>query len=166
MNKIIGCLVFIFQLSVATADTINLEKRMAGHPATSAEKLWDLFKSKDWEVRETLGRNRKSPIELLDKLADDENMHVRIAVATNLSTTEKIFEKLAKDEEVEVRSVVARFEYIPERILAILANDDVVDIRLEVARNLNTTKATLHKLVRDTHLEVSQIAQQRITQEQ
>ena len=162
--KITIYLVFMLSFSIVEAVTLDDDKRLAGHPSTSAEKLWDLSKSKNWQVRESLGYNRRTPIELLKKLASDNDAHVRIAVATNLSTTEAIFEILATDKDVAVRSVVARFEYVPDRILAILANDQVVDIRIEVARNLNTTKATLQKLLKDSHAEVSQIASQRMAE--
>ena len=83
ITKLVISTFFIFQFSSAMADTINNDKRLAGHPATPVEKLWELSDNPDWEVRETLGRIRKAPEKLLSKLARDSNMHVRIAVATN-----------------------------------------------------------------------------------
>ena len=145
--------------TVLAAETVAERKRAAGHPATSVEQMQELSKDPDWTVRQYLGRNRRTPPDLLDKLAEDPHIQVRIAVATNLATTEATFMKLAKDKELAVRSVVARFEYVPENTLAFLADDSNADIRLEVAKNLNTTRDTLLKLKSDPQPEVAAAAE-------
>lgn len=161
-------LVLAISSSVSALDNLDERRRAAGHPATSVEQMWVLLKDPDWQVRQYLGRNRRAPAELLDRLAQDAHQQVRIAVATNLATSEATFLRLAVDKDETVRSVVARFEYVPAAVLAVLAKDKKTDIRLEVAQNLNADKVTLEKLRQDSQPEVisaAEIGLQRIAED-
>lgn len=146
--------------TTVAADDLSQRKRQAGHPATSVERLWTLSDDPSREVREALGRNRRVPASLLEKLAADPDMHVRIAVATNLETTEAMHMRLARDREPAVRSVVARFEYVPIPVLMLLADDPSAEIRLEVARSLNADERVLRKAMHDSDPHVRQVAEQ------
>lgn len=156
-----GCLTAMgMAMATAIADELSQRMREAGHPLTAVERLWALSDDADWRVREALGRNRKSPPALLEKLAGDADMAVRIAVATNLATPEAIHFQLARDAAPDVRSVVARFEYTPILVLLLLADDPSVDIRLEVARSLNADESVLRKLMQDADPQIRQLAEQ------
>ena len=144
----------------AAATHIDDHRREAGLPSVTHDRLWELAESKDWQVRQTVARNRRSPRELLYQLAGDKHPQVRIGVATNLSSDERTFMLLAKDKDVQVRSVVARFEYVPVATLQLLAYDHQAEIRLEVARNLNSNRDILETLSKDTDPDVSNVAQQ------
>lgn len=82
---------FLYLLShvVANATEIDLQRREAGHAATSTSRLRQLAQSSDWQIRQIIARNRKAPHDLLYKLASDPHPQVRIGVATNLKTDEK-----------------------------------------------------------------------------
>lgn len=149
-------------LFLRTIDAVELNPRIreAGHPATSVERMSQLVTDDDWMVREALGRNRRSPPSVLERLAVDPDPRVRIAVATNLATPEWLHLRLARDADPDVRSVVARFEYIPISVLLLLADDPLTDIRLEVARSLNADERVLRKVMFDSDPQVAQTAEQ------
>jgi len=150
--------VLIASITPVTAYALDKLVRLANLPTTSIQQLTELATESDWHVRQTVAMNRKTPEDVLLKLAQDPVQDVRIAVCTNLSTTESIFFVLAKDESEQVRSVVARFEYVTAAVLASMANDSSTDIRLEVARNWNTDIPTLKKLSKDEFEEVKNMA--------
>ena len=86
---------FLFAMCMLMLSTVLLagevnsdRKRQAGDPKATAAQLMALADDKNWEVRQVLARNRKSPVALLEKLARDQHPQVRIGVATNLATTE------------------------------------------------------------------------------
>lgn len=156
---LVGLSALSVQASVL-ADAYDLQRREAGHPTTTVERLWQLRESPDWRVRQVIARNRRAPVDLLHQLAMDIHPQVRIGVATNLKTAEKTFILLAKDKDIAVRSVVSRFEYVPLTALQILARDSRAEIRLEVARNLNSDARVLEFLSKDGDPDVSATAQQ------
>jgi hypothetical protein len=137
---------------------LSEDLRRANLPTTSAQQLRMLAQHQDWQVREAVAMNRRSPVDIFAQLARDPNQAVRIALSTNLSTPEDIFFILARDPYEQVRSVVARFEYVPASVLAAMADDKSTEIRLEVARNWNTDIPTLKKLSQDTFDEVRSMA--------
>ncbi len=149
----------VLAMEPVSAQDLEQRRREAGHPSTDVARLQELATDPSWEVRQIVGRNRKSTPELLHQLAADPHPQVRIAVATNLSTREATFLLLARDQDASVRSVVSRFEYVPASALAVLARDRNGEIRLEVARNWNTSEDTLRQLSRDQLPGVSQMAE-------
>jgi hypothetical protein len=160
LKRSIYLLIVLAFLSSAPLQAAGLSEdlRLANLPTTSAQQLRKLALHQDWEVREAVAMNRKTPVDIFTQLARDPNQAVRIALSTNLSTPEEIFFILARDPSEQVRSVVARFEYVPAAVLATMADDKNTDIRLEVARNWNTDIPTLEKLSRDQFDEVREMA--------
>jgi hypothetical protein len=148
----------VFSSFANAGSDANQRKRLAASTNATAAQLQQYTKDPEWEVRQAVARNRRTPVNLLAILAQDPHPQVRISVATNLSTDEAIFMVLANDSDVQVRSVVARFEYVPASVLAVMASDPVTDIRIEVARNLNTDRATLTRLMKDSQPEVVSMA--------
>ncbi len=137
---------------------LSEDTRRANLPTTSTQQLRVLATHSDWQVRQAVAMNRKTPVDVFAQLARDPRQDVRIALATNLATPENIFFILARDPSEQVRSVVARFEYVPASVLSVMAADKSADIRIEVARNWNTDIPTLEKLSQDAFDEVRSMA--------
>lgn len=77
------------------------------------------------ELRTSVARNKKVPLEILRILADDEDADVRMAVADKRSLDEDLFEKLAKDSDDGVRGRIAYNKKTPLKLLQELALDQV-----------------------------------------
>lgn len=148
------------------ADDVNQRRLQAGLPTTTEPQFRRLMRDPDWEVRQKVARNRKTPADILDSMANDTHPQVRIGVATNLATREKTFMTLARDQDTAVRSVVARFEFVPASVLALMATDPSINIRFEVASNLNTDKETLLQLSKDSIPDVAAAAAARLAGEE
>ena len=105
--------------SMSTDEKLKLLKNNA-----SPELLEKLAEDEDWEVRETVARNPKTPVDILRKLALDEDEHVRQSVAINPNTTADILKKQAEDEDWVARETVAMNPKTPDDILRKLALDE------------------------------------------
>ena len=99
-------------------------------------------------VRVAITENANTPIELLEKLAEDENGGVvRVAVAVNINTPITLLEKLAGDEDSDVRCGIAQNKNTPIPVLEKLAEDKDGGVREQVAGNVNAPMPLLEKLV-------------------
>ena len=126
---IIGLLFFMLILEpYASNDVENSVQeeryRQAGHPATTALMFNDLSYDSDASIRRRVASNRKTPKNILLRLAKDLDQSVKISLATNLSAADEVYLILARDSMLAVRSVVALFEYVPVVALGILAKDE------------------------------------------
>ena len=63
-----------------------------------------------------LARSSNTPIEVLEKLANDGEYSVRCIVAQNPNITVEVLEKLSNDEDCDVRCEVAYNPIIPKYI--------------------------------------------------
>ena len=156
MNRVIFIIGLVSSLVAGSIFANEAEERyrQAGHPATTAAMFTELALDKDAAIRKRVASNRKTPNEILLRLARDPEP------ATNLSAADDVYFILAFDSVQSVRSVVARFEYVPVKALEILARDKDVDIRMEVARNLNSTHSILTQLMNDSDNTIKTIAGQ------
>ena len=83
--------------------TINLDdfsnecRRILAHEASSLEILDKLAKDEDKHVRQEVAINPNTSSNTLDKLAKDEDKCVRQAVARNPNTSSNTLDKLSKD---------------------------------------------------------------------
>ncbi len=66
------------------------------------ELIFNVF-NKDYLVRSYAARNKNTPVSILEKLSNDENVYVRSSVAKNIKTPISILEKLSNDEHYYVR---------------------------------------------------------------
>ena len=105
--------------SMSTYEKLKLLKNNA-----SPEILKKLAEDEDWEVRETVARNPKTPVDILRKLALDEDDDVRWGAIQNPNMTAEALKKLAEDEDWEVRETVAENPKTPVDILRKLALDE------------------------------------------
>ena len=83
---------------------------------------------------------RKSSVEILAKLAGDEDEDVRMMVAGAKNATPEILDKLAEDEEELVREVVAKNLSTPIEILLKLSKDPSRWVRTFVGRHITYIK--------------------------
>ncbi|MEM9272218.1 MAG: hypothetical protein AAGA80_04525 [Cyanobacteria bacterium P01_F01_bin.143] len=78
---------------------------------------------KDKSFRMALASNSKTPPEILEQLAQDQDSMVRAAVANKENLPSHLLKQLAKDEIRRVRSSVANNPNTPIEILKVLARD-------------------------------------------
>jgi len=83
-------------------------------------------------------------------------------VAQNKSVPIEILEKLALNEDSKVRDMVARKRKLPENIMLLLAEDSSESVRLALANNAKITKKVLEKLVNDSWQEVRNKAMEKL----
>ena len=115
----------------------------------SPEIIEELAENEDMIVRRAVAENPKTPVKLLRKLTGDRDMVMRRNVALNTSTPVDILMKLAEDEEKWVRIAVARNPNTPAEILRKLTEDEYEQVRWGVASNPNTPAEALMKLTED-----------------
>ena len=115
----------------------------------SPEIIEELAENEDMILRRAVAENPKTPVKLLRKLTGDRDLAVRRNVALNTSTPVDILMKLAEDEEKWVRFAVARNPNAPAEILRKLTEDEYEQVRWGVASNPNTPAEALMKLTED-----------------
>ena len=106
------------------------------------------------ELRKWVGRNGRTPGEILGRLVEDPDVDVRLAVARHGNTFAADLERLAGDSAAEVREVVARRPNTFPAVLERLAGDSAAEVREAVARRPNTFPAVLERLAGDSAAEV------------
>ena len=90
-----------------------------------------------------------TPIDLLRKLASDENEYIRRGAAENPSTPADLLRELADDKNIWVRWGVAQNPSTPVDLLTLLASDAKIEVRKGVAKNPFTPVDLLDKLAHD-----------------
>ena len=105
-------------------------------------------------MKKVIAQNEHAPVELLARLAGDDNGNVRQAVAEHERTLPESLTHLAKDRFMSVRRAVAKHINTPPAILALLAVDEDMHVRQVVARNRNSSPETLARLAGDPNLDV------------
>ncbi len=65
-------------------EILNINIEAAGNPKTPVERLAELAKDDDWEVRSSVAWNPKTPVEILSELAKDSDWAVRRYASSTL----------------------------------------------------------------------------------
>lgn len=112
---------------------------------TPLDVLTKLANDEDKDVRKAVANNPKTPPDILTKLASDENPEIRRTVATNQNTPLQTLNKLAGD---KVRSAVANNPNVPKELLAQLLGDIDVEVRAVAARVVASDPKTQGKTLR------------------
>lgn len=86
-------------------------------------QVWNDVIDRYPEMRQWVAYNKTVPIDILRRLARDENREVRCAVADKRKLTADMFKVLASDGDSAVRSRVAYNRKAPDAILEQLAED-------------------------------------------
>ncbi|MRJ03259.1 MAG: hypothetical protein GXO19_03945, partial [Epsilonproteobacteria bacterium] len=130
------------------------ERERGGGPIMR-ELLVALSQVEDMGSRWAVAKNPHTPVEVLERLAEDEVNLVRALVATNPNTPQKVIERLFHDEKI-VRDGISGNPKAPGPILAQLARDRDKLVRLRVAENPATPLEVLRELEQDGDRDVAQ----------
>ena len=133
------------------------KKRPVGGGWEKTEKGWTLNKKTKHMRRqspariETLRKTQialdpQTPVQVLEALASDKNVHVRARVALNTNTSLNILKRLSTDNQRLVRAAVARNKRTTPKMLRELAQDKSVLVRKEVAGNQRTPIGILKQI--------------------
>lgn len=131
----------------------------------STELLRALAKRGEVEIRREVadaGPHYTAPVDVLRKLAKDEDVIVRQRIATSLHTPADVLRELTKDEYMDVRLGVAENSHTPVDTLRELAKNEYVVVRLGVAGNSHTPADILHELAKDENQDVAKAAKERL----
>ena len=126
----------------------NVRKLIAGYAYTPLEVLDRLADDKDPQVRLTLARNWRTPHGALNRLADDPAVHK--ALASNPNAPREAMNKIAATtEDEEVRRILADSSNTPPEGLATLA-EKTSDAWTQhsIARNPHTPKEVLVNMLK------------------
>lgn len=117
--------------------------------STDPKILTKLSDFRDYRVRRQVASNPNTPVDVLYKLALDEDSDVVDVAVSNPSMPEESLAQLATSGDEYARYCVAHNPDTPAYILDTLADDDSLNVRAAVARNRNTSKAALQRLASD-----------------
>lgn len=126
---------------------------------------------KSSHIRRGVAANLSTPVEVLDRLADDVDRRVRCEVADNRATTAGTLSKLlgASQSRVQqghgqtlsetlLRGLIARNANTGADTLRVLSNEASLNVRATVAAHPNTTTDTREALAHDQHPHVVNVA--------
>ena len=99
----------------------------------------------DQKVKISAARNRKTPIQVLEKLAKHEDETVRQIMAQNQNLPLNTLMKLAEDQEIKVRQAILSNPNVSLNILIKLAQDSSDKIRLSLAQMLKQSAHSIYK---------------------
>ncbi len=108
-------------------------------------------------IKKVVAGNKNAPVEILARLAGDDDQEVQKAVASNITwwnCTPEILAGFAGDADPRVRFAVAKHQHTPPTALAILAGDADKEIRRAVALHKQTPPEVLARLADDPELAV------------
>lgn len=88
------------------------------------DHVWDDVIESRPDMRAWVAHNKTVPLEILARLAEDDDPAVRSAVAMKRKLSRELFDALAADPDPSVRARVAVNAKVPRRVLETLARDD------------------------------------------
>lgn len=122
---------------------------IASLPLKTKLSLTQVVEGSELPAKLSIARDLQTPIDILERLAQDPNEDVRYAVAGNRNIPSATLLKLTEDSSSKVRSSAIHHQFnrpTPVEILAKLANDLDSHIRMNIARNANTPPEVLAQL--------------------
>jgi len=135
------------RIEVDIKEAENELKLMLKH--TKHEKIFEAMFNSDRnreKKHQLLAESEKTPLEILNKLAESGNIELQIAVAQNKSCYPKILHYLASTGNFDIQKAVANNRNTTAEILHYLASTGNFDIQQYVAENSNTPAEILHYL--------------------
>lgn len=137
---------------------IEVRSALAESADTPVNILQKLADDTDNLVRYHLVRNPNTPIEVLHKLANDVDKSIQQQLLNSpnfpIDSKEEIAMKMAQDPDKWVRRKIAGNKNASSKVLQMLAYDKLKWIRLEVAQNPNTPATALEYLATDEDNEI------------
>ncbi|MCF6201177.1 MAG: hypothetical protein L3J42_03480 [Hydrogenimonas sp.] len=131
--------------------------RKKGKSPIMEELLIELSETEDMGSRWAVAKNPHTPVEVLEKLANDQVNLVRALVATNPSTPSNILQKLFGDEKI-VRDGLSGNPSTPTKYLTALADDSDKMVRMRVAENPSSPTELLKRMLKDLDENVAKAA--------
>ena len=122
---------------------------IASLPLKTKLSLTQVIEGNELPAKLAIARDLQTPIEILERLAQDPNEDVRATVASNRNLPLAILLRLTEDPSSKVRSQLIYQQFnrsTPVEILAKLADDPDSNIRMNIARNTNTPPEVLARL--------------------
>jgi hypothetical protein len=111
------------------------DKELAEDSDTTPEKLAELAKNKDSDVRARVAVHSNTPPEVLAELAHDDNYLVVRRVIDNYKVPKKVIKELAKSDNPGTRAYVAISGHCPDDLFRKLMGDPDPKVRATIARN-------------------------------
>ncbi len=148
-------------VAMALSLRTSVYERDKGTHAKMDEMLETLAESDDMQARWAVAKNPHTSEAILLKLAKDPVNLVRALVANNPKTPVTILNELFNDEKI-VRDGLTGNPNTPEKLLKLFINENDRMARLRVADNPGATKAVLEALARDEDKDVSTAAKQKL----
>ena len=125
---------------------------LAGNPQTPTEILDQLAEHEDVSLQ--VAKNPNCSAAILEKLAKSQSENLRLAIASHSNCSEKIFKRFAKISNEWIRSETASNSALPDELLLQLSCDASPQVRESVARNPKCTAELLKALALDEDLRV------------
>jgi Leucine rich repeat variant len=127
----------------------NASELIASLPLKTKLNLTQVVEGNELPAKFSIARDLQTPIEILERLAQDPNEDVRSTVASNRNLPLATLLQLADDPSSKVRSQLIHQQFnrsTPIEILAKLAQDPDSNIKMNIARNVNTPPEILAQL--------------------
>ena len=118
------------------------------------EELLSLCYDPSNQVRRNEAKRIELSLEVIQQLAEDNDIWVKRWLARNAHTPEKILGQLAKDSDHNVRRSVARNPACSKKLLMILAEDQSSWVRAGVALRGDIPRETLHVLAKEQDVNI------------
>jgi Leucine rich repeat variant len=139
---------------VTLANNLSNERQgasalIASLPLKTKLSLTQVVEGNELPAKLSIARDLQTPIEILERLAQDPNEDVRSTVASNRNLPLATLLRLADDPSSKVRSQLIHQQFnrsTPIEILAKLAEDPDSNIKMNIARNANTPPEILTQL--------------------
>jgi hypothetical protein len=143
----------VAQVAMNLSQKTSVYDDEVGKSETLISLLRDLAESEDMTVRWAVAKIHMTPVDVLDKLAQDDVNLVRALCATNPNTPTKHLENFFHDEKI-VRDGLSGNPSTPIKVLTTLSSDRDKMVRLRVVDNPSATQEILEKLLNDTEADI------------
>ena len=101
-------------------------------------EVWLEVINKYPDMKEWVALNKTIPLEILERLAKDEDSRVRYTVAMKRKITTKMIEELAKDPDESVRRAIVNNTKTHKYVIEQLLNDEWEEIRIDAEKKLKS----------------------------
>ena len=157
----------IFNASLGRMMGHSVQTQLAKNPNLPLEIIEVLASSDSSMVRGVISANPATPANLVEKLAEDEDVFVKMYVFRGNfdKLSPSSIKRLSEDEDLNVRAQVGYKSKDPE-LLEKLSNDPAPFVRMKVAMNKATSTSTLEKLKNDKDPDVRRLSEENLRNRQ
>jgi hypothetical protein len=141
--------IYQIQLEVEAQEKIDRADKVLTKVGSTSAKGNYALKLEDVREKFNIARNWKTPVLVLEKLAQDPDEKVKSEIARNGNTPIDTLNRLSQDTSSLIRSNVARNPHAPANILERLFSDGDAEVRINLAKNENVPLKILLQLAID-----------------